>query len=200
MGEIIHISNNGNSGSGIPEAPNDGSQYVRNGNSAVWQKLYGQQENFPLHAMNGSENMNGGTFWGSIQKFPQGSYNKLSFPFTQLSLSGSDSRNIRCAMYDENGDLIVQGVFAINSSTIIHVNEVITYTEQKFIVPRWAYGILGNNDQVGGGSVQVPRADASGLNQSDKSFSFNQPTGPLPATLPSVSNENKAFYQNWWGS
>lgn len=182
----------------IPEAPNDGQIYLRKGDTNEWINKTGLVETFDLAAKEQNQNSNNGDFQGVFSIAPQGTYDTMTTIFSGLSLGATQSFVLRCALYDLNGDLIVQGSKTLDNTTT-DAAQTITLDNQIVLTSSKAlYCVIGVNDNVGGGAVEIYRMNANQTNDSNIAFQFSVPAGVLPNVLPGVGNTNNVRYQIYY--
>jgi len=199
-GQLDGIDNALGVSGGIPEAPNDGQIYFRKGDTADWIRKSGLVEAFDLASKEGNQNANSGIFQGVFSLAPEGTYNTMTTIFSQLTLSPAQSFRLRAALYELDGTLITQGDKLLDNTTTEAVQTITLDTEVVFTAPRAVYCVIGVNENLGGGSVQIFRMNANQTNDSEIAFQFNVPNGDLPNNLPAVGNTNNVRYQIYYAS
>ena len=184
---------------GLTEPFNDGAIYYRNGLTTDWVKHYGFSESFDLFTKEQNQNANSGEFNGCFKILTDGEYNKFTTIFNNLNLGGTQSFELRCALYDLNGDLLTQGSVTLNDSNQDDRQDILLNPVLQIAAPKGVYMVCGLNDNIGGGSAQIFRLNANATNDADFAFSFNLSNGILPSTLPPVSATNNVRYQAFYG-
>lgn len=186
----------------IPEAPIDGSIYLRNGKDEIWQKLLGKLETFDIVTKEQNQNSNNGDFHGVFKIITQGYYSRATVQTTPFNLSVSQSFMLRVSYYRSSDDVLIsQGELQLNNSrnglTRHDIDLLSDFNVNTILFG--VYCVVGVNDNVGGGTVQITRINANQLNDDSTSFQFNQSTGLMPATLPAVGSVNSARWQVVYG-
>lgn len=182
----------------LPEAPNDGQIYLRKGDTSEWIRKSGLIETFNLSAKEQNQNANNGIFQGVFSIASEGTYNTLTTLFSGIGLGAGQSFQLRGALYDISGNIISQGSLLIDDTTSNSAQTLTLDTEVVFTQPTAVYCVIGVNDNIGGGVVEIFRMNANQTNDSNIAFQFNQVAGVLPNVLPAVGNTNNVRYQIYY--
>lgn len=187
----------------IEEAPSDGSIYLRNGQGQLWQKLLGMCQTFDLAAKEGNQNANSGDFHGVFCIMGQGFYNKATVQTTSLNLGVTQSFILRVSYYrSSDSSLISQGELTLNSSrnglTRHDINLNTPFNINTAI--EGVYCVVGVNENIGGGTVQITRINANQLNDVNTAFQFQLNSGDMPLSLPVRNSTNNVRWQIVYGS
>lgn len=164
-----------------------------------WQSLKGGAESFPIGSLEGNSNMNIGDFWGVAVQLEAGSYDQMFFILNQYNPTPSQSWVARCGIYDiTTQSLLVQGSLTLDDQLGTDFPQI--DLDSTFVLERarYVYLVLGANDNIGGGNLQAKRITANNLNEALISFSFQQTTGALPATLPTINQNNNQWFSGWY--
>lgn len=147
-------------------------------------------ETFKLPNLEGATNINDGDFFGFKATVPFGGYTEAEFRTRNLNLSGAQFFTVRVSLYEVSTDnLLTEGSIILNNISV-DTHTITLDTPLFFDDTKECYLVVGANDNSGGGSLNVLRIIANGLNEVDTSFAFTNATGAMQSSLSGVSTSS----------
>jgi hypothetical protein len=137
-----------------------------------------------------------GEFHGSGHFMEVGRYSNFSFYLDENKATVGKTANIRFGIYDGAFQLLREGVFPIDHTTLEDKLYFIPFQELVIEEPQIYYVSFGRNDTLGGNfDIKCPRIDSNGNLNIDALFKFSNATGNLPLDVePMRVSTNRIFY------
>ncbi len=175
---------------GLPPGLENQILYNDGAGNYVADYISGLYRTFKVVDNEGSQNLNSGQFFGTLDIMPAGYYERAGIYFQQINLSPAQSFTLRVGIYNfQTLDLISQGSLILtNTNERNHVFNLDTPIDLKD--PQPIYMVIGTNDNIGGGSISHFRQTANQVNDPEQVFQFNNNAGPLPASLAGLLNSS----------
>lgn len=137
-------------------------------------------------------------FYGSLQTFSVGKYDRVSFWLDNQTAGPGESCKLRFGLYDpQTGDKIGESDYTVDENTVGQEEKVIFFPELVISDPRRLWVVFGKNDEIGGNfNVDSARADIPESANSNLVFTFSHPSGALPANILGIRAAGTRIFYN----